>query len=58
MTIETLSGEELTVQTFPNRDPMTRVDDADIVYADTESSNGRVHLINLTLDPTRGSGAQ
>ncbi|WP_095511757.1 fasciclin domain-containing protein [Rubrivirga marina] len=58
MTLETLNGEELTIQTLQNRDPMMKVDDADIVYADIESSNGRVHLINLVLDPTRGSGAQ
>jgi uncharacterized surface protein with fasciclin (FAS1) repeats len=58
MTLVTLNGEELTIQTLQNRDPMMKVDDADIVYADIESSNGRVHLINLVLDPTRGSGAQ
>ena len=59
MTLETLSGEELTIQALETGDPRMMVDDADIVYADIESSNGRVHLINLVLDPTRGSmGAQ
>ena len=58
MTVVTLGGEEATIQALQALDPMMMIDDADIIYADIESSNGRVHLINLVLDPTRGSGAQ
>ena len=58
MTLPTLSGERLDIQRLAAGDPMSMVDDADIIYPDIESSNGRIHLINLVLDPTRGSGAQ
>ncbi|WP_420456951.1 fasciclin domain-containing protein [Rubrivirga sp.] len=58
MNLVTLGGEDLTIQALQALDPMMKVDDADIVYADIEASNGRIHLINLVLDPTRGSGAQ
>ena len=58
LTLETLSGAELTVSTESVNDPMLMVDDADIVYPDIEASNGRIHLINLVLDPTRGGLAR
>lgn len=58
MTLEALDGGLLTIQTLENRDPMMKVEDADIIYPDIVSSNGRVHLINLVLEPTPGGGAQ
>ncbi len=58
MTLVTVGGEEVTIQALQTRDPMMKVKDADIIYPDIEASNGRIHLINLVLDPTRGGGAQ
>ena len=58
MTLEALDGGLLTIQTLENRDPMMKVEDADIIYPDIVSSNGRVHLINLVLEPTPGGGVQ
>ena len=49
--LQTLApGENLTV-TIDESDGSIQVDDADILYADIEASNGRIHLINLVLDP-------
>ncbi|WP_412060307.1 fasciclin domain-containing protein [Rubrivirga sp. IMCC45206] len=58
MVLEALDGSELTIQTLVAGDPMMMVEDADIIYADIEASNGRIHLINLVLNPTPGGGAQ
>ena len=57
-TLVTLTGDEIIVGTVTAGDPMLMVNDADIVYPDIVSSNGRVHLINLVLDPTRGGLAR
>ena len=56
--LEGLDGNNLTVSTRTTGDPMLMVDDADIVYADIEASNGTIHLINLVLDPTEGGMAR
>lgn len=58
MALVSLEGQELTIQRLQAGDPMTKVQDADIIYPDIEASNGRIHLINLVLDPTRGGTAQ
>lgn len=58
MILETVEGGELIVSTGANLDPDLKVNDADIVYADIEASNGTIHLINLVLNPTRGGMAR
>jgi uncharacterized surface protein with fasciclin (FAS1) repeats len=54
MTLETLSGERITITTLQGRDADLKVDDADIVYSDIEASNGVIHLVNLALTPDPG----
>lgn len=54
MIVETLSGEEASIS-LGTGEPTPRIDDADILYSDLESSNGVIHVINLVLNPTPGS---
>ena len=52
--LRTLQGEEITIGQNPS-DPLSLyADDADIIYADIEASNGVIHLVNLVLTPEPG----
>ena len=55
--LRTLNGESVEITLSESLDP-PMVDDADIVYTDIEASNGRIHLINLVLDPTSSGDSQ
>lgn len=51
MQVGTLHGEEITVTVRETGERTIQVDDADVIYADIEASNGRIHIINRVLTP-------
>ena len=50
MVIETIDGEDYTIARQSTDLLQKRIDEADIVAYDIESSNGVIHVINLVLD--------
>lgn len=50
MVIETIDGEDYTIARQSTDPLQKRINEADIVAYDIESSNGVIHVINLVLD--------